>query len=220
MRDQGRASIGTFGTEHTLEKSKLLTSRRAEHEAGTEDPVRAQLPHLAAICPPLSLSFLTRETASEFAATFTKLTEAPGRAARRRSVRASAFLRSNQPRGESLGAGRRRGARRPRAGGDRAGYLMALTGGFRRRISARQFRNRVYSAMSPSSRKSPPSPAARLRRVPPTPRGAGLARRGGRRANASRAPPPAASPPTCFSSGATPARLSAGAGALVVSAGS
>lgn len=82
---------------------------------------------------------------------------------------------------------------------------MALTGGFRRRISASQFCRRVYSAMSARSRRSlAPLTTGHCRFS--SRRGAGPARRGARWANESPspAPPPAAHPPTRSSSSRDP----------------
>lgn len=101
-----------------------------------------------------------------------------------------------KPAGESqrLLSGRVR-PRRPEAGGGRARYLIALTGGFRRRISARQFCNRVYSAMFPRSLKSPPPTPADLchlsLRTRPAPRGGAPA---GPMGAPRRLPPPGRSP--------------------------
>lgn len=140
---------------------------------------------------------------------------------RRGSICAGVFLRLNQQGGQSLRAGRRRRAHRPPAAGDQPHYLMALTGGFRRRISARQFRSRVYSAMSARSRRSPPPPAARRWRVPHArgrpreeerPLGqcepGAASRRPGARGTA-------AGPPTRFSPSTTPAPRSADACGLL-----
>lgn len=83
----------------------------------------------------------------------------------------------------------------PEAGGGRARYLIALTGGFRRRISARQSCNRVYSAMFPGSLRSPPpAPAERCHlpvRTRPAPRGGAPA---GPMGAPRRLPPPGRSP--------------------------
>lgn len=142
---------------------------------------------------------------------------------RRGSIWASVFLRLNQQGGQSLRAGRREGRAVPGAGGHRARYLMALTGGFRRRISARLFRSRVYSAMSPRSRRSSPLPRAGRCRFPPR---AGPTRRGGapadqcepgaafHRPQPPEAPGSAAVPPTRFSSSPPQPPRSAGACAL------
>lgn len=71
----------------------------------------------------------------------------------------------------------------------RVHYLIGLNGGFRRRIIARQFRSREYSAMFPRCHGR-----LRLRQqgAALSPRRAGPARRGAHWANARPAQPPAA----------------------------
>lgn len=97
-------------------------------------------------------------------------------------------LRLNQRgRTKASRASRRERPRWPQAGGDLVRYLIALTGGFRKRISARFFRSRTYSAMFPQSPRSPQPLFHFLRRACPS-------RRNPSSASESPAPPPAARP--------------------------
>lgn len=186
----------TFGTESRPAEPKLQARRSAQHEVGIGRRVPVQLPYSVAICLlSASVSFLSfpvkRER--EFSAKINQ-----GSLCKRPWHTAAFHLGLSQiSRGESEPAPQagESSLAEPTLEATRARYLIGLSGGFRRRISARQLRNREYSAMLPrcqGRRRLPPQSALLSPRARP-PRGGAPA--GPMRARR-RLPPPRGSQPT------------------------
>lgn len=174
----------------------MQARRSAQHEVGIGRRVPVQLPYSVAICLlSASVSFLSfpvkRER--EFSAKINQ-----GSLCKRPWHTAAFHLGLSQiSRGESEPAPQagESSLAEPTLEATQARYLIGLSGGFRRRISARQLRNREYSAMLPrcqGRRRLPPQSALLSPRARP-PRGGAPA--GPMRARR-RLPPPRGSQPT------------------------